>query len=224
MTVVCPPAAIELSCSEIASLLQRLRYARTQANLASRWPTDPPLRQKSSKPPFDPQAGYRGRRLRLDGCRRADGWPGAHGLRPTAFRRPDRLRGCCLDQFQDALHQRQRLARRLWKTLSRGCERLVEILPIEPCEGAHALRQAVVPQPGDLDIECAVEALIDRLHPEAGNGPLPADPVDVAMQGHRSAFPKRALAHAGTHDSGSLRLRNIEGNYASRAITLSPPI
>ena len=41
---------------------------------------------------------------------------------------------------------------------------------------------------GDLDVEVALQLLIDQLHPVAGDRPLPADPVDVAMQRHFTRF------------------------------------
>jgi len=61
---------------------------------------------------------------------------------------------------------------------------LVEIRDIEPFLGAHAFDQRILPQAGGLDIEKTAQFLVDQLHPVAGDRPLPADPMDIAMQCH----------------------------------------
>ena len=69
---------------------------------------------------------------------------------------------------------------------ARDFQRLVEIVGLEPGQRAHALRQVVIPEVGDLDIERPLQPLIDGLNAQTGNGPLPANPINIAMQGHRS--------------------------------------
>jgi hypothetical protein len=73
----------------------------------------------------------------------------------------------------------------------------------------HALQQVIVPQPVGLDIEFAFQLLIDRLHSVAGHGPLPADPIDVAMQGHVIGGSSRRLQPRISGAAGRARLRNI---------------
>src|SRR6267142_1389703 len=96
-----------------------------------------------------------------------------------------------------------------------------EILGIEPPAGAQALRQAIVPQAGDLNVEDALQPLVDRLHAVAGDRPLPADPIDVAMQGHFCpSFPER-LTTAPNQDYRGPAWRI---GYRSLSTTFSPPI
>src|SRR5262245_20689377 len=92
----------------------------------------------------------------------------------------------------------------LWQCLSRtrrprgpgwlrvACPRdlktLVESIGVEPFLPAYAVRQIVVPQPLDGNVELAVVLLVDRLHPGPGDRPLPPDPEDVAMQRHFARF------------------------------------
>ena len=85
-----------------------------------------------------------------------------------------------------------------------------------------------------LDVELPLQLWIDRLHPVTGDGPLPADPVDVAMQRHgRSSLPsgaRRPLAKipgaaAQATPARADFLRDIRGEaYCSRATTFTPPI
>jgi len=99
-----------------------------------------------------------------------------------------------LKQFQNAFHERKRFSRRHWEACPRHRKRPVEILAIEPVVGTHPLGKTVVPYPGDVDVECAPALLIDRLNSSAGDRPLSAHPIDVAMHGHRYTFFLKALS------------------------------
>ena len=86
---------------------------------------------------------------------------------------------------------------------------VVEIFLNQPLLIAKTFQQAVIPHPGGRDVELSFSLLIDRLHSNAGDSPLPANPVDVAMQRHLDLRPCKALARP-SKDSGVPRLRNIE--------------
>ena len=60
----------------------------------------------------------------------------------------------------------------------------VEVGGVDTGLGAPALHESVVPEPRDADIEHAAQALIDGLDAGSRHRPLPADPEDIAMQGH----------------------------------------
>lgn len=78
-------------------------------------------------------------------------------------------------------------------TRPRDLKPSVEILGVEPLLLPRAVGQIVVPQPIDGNVEPALVLLVDRLHPEAGDRPLPADPEDVAMQRHFARFYSMVL-------------------------------
>ena len=80
---------------------------------------------------------------------------------------------------------------RLFVFLASNGKRFVEILAVEPRFVPHVFQQALFPNPRGLDIEFALQLPINRLDPLAGDSPLSAHPVDVAMQGHRSVLPKK---------------------------------
>lgn len=73
-------------------------------------------------------------------------------------------------------------------TCPRNPEPLAEIVGIEPFLRAHGSERMIVPQALDGNVELAVVLLVDGLHPESGDRPLPADPEDVAMQRHFARF------------------------------------
>ena len=77
-------------------------------------------------------------------------------------------------------------------TGNRQC--FVKILGIQPWLGAHFLRRIILPQPRRFDIECALLSLIAGLNAESRHGPLPAHPINVAMQGHVLHLRKPAVA------------------------------
>src|SRR5262249_21711302 len=110
-------------------------------------------------------------------------------LRYLGFARRDRrfrgFRRFWLNQLQHTFDQRKVLARRFGKARPRDLQRLLEILPVEPGQRPRTLDESVFPQPRCLDVERALQPRVDRLYPETGDGPLSADPKDVAMQGHR---------------------------------------
>ena len=66
-------------------------------------------------------------------------------------------------------------------TLSGFRKSFVKILGIEPFLIVQCVGPSVFPYPGSLDIEFALQLLIDRLYPVAGDRPLLAHPIDVAM-------------------------------------------
>src|SRR5229473_4275815 len=135
------------------------------------------------------------------------------------------INGAAIFRAGNSRVRRRGLSGRFRVTLAGGGKSLVEIQDIDPFQPTHAFNEAVFPQTGDLDIEHAIQPLIDRLHPVAGNSPLPADPIDVAMQRHvRSSLPARPSP--GHQDTASRHLRNSERgkNYLSRAMTFTSPI
>src|ERR1700736_3469352 len=71
---------------------------------------------------------------------------------------------------------------------ARDLDRLVEIRRVQPGQRAGTLDDDLIPHAGHFDVETALQALVDRLYPETGDGPLPANPINVAMQGHRYSF------------------------------------
>src|SRR5439155_24116694 len=73
---------------------------------------------------------------------------------------------------------------RLRIALSRDRQPLAKIVGVEPFLLAHGFEQAIIPQTPDVDVELPTVSLIDGLHTISGDRPLPADPVDVAMQRH----------------------------------------
>src|SRR5262249_55402715 len=90
-----------------------------------------------------------------------------------------------LNHLQHALDQRQFLPCRLGMPGARDLERLVEIGCVDPGEPAGALDRNVVPQFANFNVKTAFQTLVDRLYPETGDSPLPANPINVAVQGHR---------------------------------------
>jgi hypothetical protein len=73
------------------------------------------------------------------------------------------------------------------------------------------------PEPGGLDIEFALQLLIDRLHPMAGDSPLPADPINVAMQGHGwCSFPQGWFVAGAPEDSQRCRGDNTAAEDFAR--------
>ena len=166
----------------------------------------------------DPHARNSARRLyrlRLDWIQRVD-WCGLDRCRllRLAARRPrrDRIGLCGLrlhrlgtgragaawmlamsretgcSRKAEARMQRLGRARRFRIPRPRDREPLVEVARLSHSLARMLFDQTVVPQPGGLDVEEALQLLIDQLHPVAGDGPLPADPVDVAMQRHFRTF------------------------------------
>ena len=124
--------------------------------------------------------------------------------------------------------------RRLRKSPPCRGKRLAKILPVEPAISLQALGKAILPQPADLDVELALVLLVDRLNPVPGDGPLPPDPEDIAMQGHfQGSFPRGSSLPALTKIASPAAQATPRATivppvrgmvYRSRAITFSPPI
>src|ERR1035437_5026450 len=81
---------------------------------------------------------------------------------------------------------------------------LLEIVQVEPRLGQHGLGQAVLPQPGNINIELPLQLLIDSLNAIASDSPLTAQPKNVAMQGH-SRLPISNAAYIQRVGSQSVR-------------------
>ena len=122
---------------------------------------------------------------------------------------------------------------RLFVFLASNGKRFVEILAVEPRFVPHVFQQALFPNPRGLDIEFALQLPINRLDPLAGDSPLSAHPVDVAMQGHsvRSFQEKRLSPQAKTKIPGRTAFATAKAsrldktaNYFSRSTTFAPPI
>src|ERR1700726_321319 len=137
------------------------------------------------------------------------------------------------EQTHDMLLGRRRLPGRFRKARASDGKRLAKILDIEPRFGAHAFQEALLPKPGGLDVEIALQLLIDRLQPVAGNGPLSAHPKNITMQGHKNVRFRKSGARRRqeTKDTWTRRLRNSEAavvaqiaRYWSLSISLTPPI
>src|SRR5882757_1894154 len=115
------------------------------------------------------------------------------------------------------LHDRRRGFSRRFRVIFAGRRnRVVEVLDIEPFLGTYAVLDAVLPQLGGLDIEFSLLLLVASLDAVAGDGPLSAHPIDVAMQDHLFSvisFPERLSPRAKTknEDTATRRLRNSEG-------------
>src|ERR1700738_1484200 len=124
------------------------------------------------------------------------------------------INGTAIFRTGNARVRRRGFSRRFRVTLAGNGKPLVEIQDIDPFQPIHALDEAVFPQTGDLDIEHAIQPLIDRLHPVAGDSPLPADPIDVAMQRHdRSSLPARPSPGQEIKITSLHRIRNIERDF-----------
>src|SRR5260370_41220752 len=92
------------------------------------------------------------------------------------------INGAALFRAGNSRVRRRGRSGRFGVTLAGGGKSLVEIQDIDPFQPAHAFNEAVFPKTGDLDIEHAIQPLIERLPPVAGNNPLPADPIKAARQ------------------------------------------
>src|SRR5438552_1749107 len=75
-------------------------------------------------------------------------------------------------------------SRRLRETRAGDGQRLRKVLDIEPRLGTQGICQVFVPYPGGLDIEFGLLFLIAGLNAMAGDSPLLAYPINIAMQGH----------------------------------------
>jgi hypothetical protein len=78
--------------------------------------------------------------------------------------------------------------------------------------------QIIVPQALDRNVELTAMLLVDGLHPESGDRPLPPDPEDVAMQRHIARF---ALEH---EKSEPVFGHDAQTRISRYSITLRPPM
>src|SRR5437660_12222673 len=109
--------------------------------------------------------------------------------------------------------------------MPRLCDRepLGKIVRIEPFLPAHTVRQIVIPRPLDRNVELTVVLLVDRLHPESGDRPLPTNPEDVAMQRHFARFAQGMIPKTGNRFSEQIMLEQ-ENKAVAYSIVLRPPI
>src|SRR5882724_4195498 len=112
------------------------------------------------------------------------------------------LEGIAVFEMRKALLNARGFLGRWRVTLAGNRERLVEILDVEPILGAKAPLDTVFPELRGLDVEFSPLSLIARLNAIAGDSPLPAQPENVAMQGH-DIPGKRIAARTRRYRGGS---------------------